>query len=140
MIQNLEKYFLPEQVFYLNSINYKLMQITSTENILNCIDNLSVEVNDAEGVKVILTRSLEFNPEGIFELNVSFGANLKFNEETKNEINWHEINLAEEFRVSGNFVIQNLLNRISLLIAEITASFGQSPIILPPSLAGNRMG
>ena len=63
---------------------------------------------------------------------------MQFNEETKNEINWHEINLAEEFRANGDFVMQNLLNRISLLIAEVTASFGQSPIILPPVLAGNK--
>ena len=53
MVQNLEKYFSPEQVFYLNSVNYKMMEIASTENTLNCIDNISVEVNDAEGVKVV---------------------------------------------------------------------------------------
>lgn len=134
MIENLEKYFLPEQVFYLNSVSYKLIDVAITENELNCIDNINAEVNDVEGVRIIFTRTLKFNPEGIFELSVSFGANLKFNEEEKHAINWREINLAEEFRVNGSFVLQNLLNRTSLLIAEITAAFGQSPIILPPML------
>ena len=45
------------------------------------------------------------------------------------------MNLAEEFRKNGQFVLGNLMNRISLLIAEITSSFGQAPIILPPSIA-----
>jgi len=134
MIKNLEKYFLPEQTFYLNSISYKLLDIASGDKELNCIDNINTEVNDLESVKIIFTRTLKFNPESLFELSVSFGAILKFEEDRKQEINWHELNLAEEFRVNGAFVLQNLLNRTTLLIAEITASFGQSPIILPPTL------
>ena len=135
MIENLEKYFLPEQTYYLNGITYKIIETSAVERELNCIDNINVEVNDADGVKLILTRTLKFAPEGIFELSISFGALLKFDEKVKDEINWHEIKLAEEFGINGDFVLRNLLDRISLLIAEITASFGQSPIIVPPVIA-----
>lgn len=55
-----------------------------------------MEVNDADGVKLILTRTLKFAPEGIFELSISFGALLKFDEKVKDEINWHEIKLADD--------------------------------------------
>lgn len=136
MIENLEKYFLPEQTFYLHNINYNRIEAPSVERQLNCIDNINVEVNDTDGVKLILTRTLKFDPEGVFELSVSFGAILKFDKDVKNEINWHEINAAEEFRANGDFVLRNLLDRISLLIAEVTSSFGQSPIIVPPVIAG----
>lgn len=136
MIENLEKYFLPEQTFYLHNINYNRIEAPSVERQLNCIDNINVEVNDTDGVKLILTRTLKFDPEGVFELSVSFGAILKFDKDVKNEINWHEINVAEEFRTNGDFVLRNLLDRISLLIAEVTSSFGQRPIIVPPVIAG----
>ena len=135
MIKDLEKYFLPEQIYYLNHVNYKIIDFASNENELHCIDNISAEVKDAEGVRLIFTRSLKFSPEGIFELSVSFGVILKFNPELMGEVQWHEINLAEEFRMNGAFALQNLLNRASLLIAEITGSYGQSPIILPPGIA-----
>ena len=136
MITNLEKYFLPEHTFYLNEINYKIIDGNSNESELNCTDNLSVEVNDSEGVRVVFTRTLKFVPESIFELSVSFGALLKFDESQRGNINWHEINMAEEIRDNGMFVLHNLIARSSLLIAEITASFGQSPIVLPPIIAG----
>ena len=45
------------------------------------------------------------------------------------------INLADEFRKNGDFVTIQLMSRITLLIAEITSSFGQQPLILPTALA-----
>ena len=82
-----------------------------------------------------VTRSLSFEQNELFELTVSFGAILKFEPTRKNEYNWHEINMAEEFRKNGEFVTNNLMARISLLIAQITSSFGQPPFILPPHVA-----
>ena len=41
-----------------------------------------------------------FDPEEIFNLSVSFGVDLKFNER-KAEHDWMNINLAEEFRENG---------------------------------------
>lgn len=32
-------------------------------------------------------------------------------------------------------MISNLMHRISLLISQITSSYGQPPLILPPNLA-----
>ena len=105
------------------------------EVLLNCADNINVEVNEKNEVKIIVTRTLTFDPEEMFRLVVAFGANLKLEPQKMMEYNWHELNLAEEFRENGNFVIDNLMSRISLLIAQVTSSFGQSPLILPPSVA-----
>lgn len=71
----------------------------------------------------------------MFCLSVAFGADLKFDPQKVNDYNWHEINLAEEFRDNGKFVTDNLMSRITLLIAQITSSFGQPPIVLPSSVA-----
>lgn len=67
-------------------------------------------------------------------LSVSFGAELKFNNR-KSEQDWMKINLAEEFMQNGDFVTTQLMSRISLLIGQITSSFGQQPLILPTMLA-----
>lgn len=137
MIKNLSEYFLPEHEFYLHKIVYdRLDNVTPEETVpLNCADNISVEVNNNGGVKIIVTRSLYFEPEEVFRLSVAFGADLKFEPQRVNEYNWNEINLAEEFRDNGDFVTVNLMSRISLLIAQITSSFGQQPLFLPPIVA-----
>lgn len=105
----------------------------NAEFALLCHDNVKVDVNDA-GVRIIIMRTLAFEPDEIFNLSVSFGAYLKFNEK-KSEYEWTNINLAEEFRDNGDFVTAQLMSRISLLIGQITSSFGQYPIITPPTFA-----
>ena len=67
-------------------------------------------------------------------MSVVFGADLKFNER-KTEVKWDELNIAEEFRANGDFVTAQLMSRMSLLIGQITSSFGQQPIIPPLALA-----
>ena len=137
-MQNLGQYFRNEHQIYLNGINFeKFDEIPQPENgeiTLNCTDNIAATVKDNEGVEIILTRKLTFVPEQLFGLVISFGADLKFDKEKAKEINWREINLADEFRDNGDFIISNLLSRISLLVAQITSSFGQTPLIIPPSM------
>ncbi len=137
MIKNLSEYFLPEHEFYLHKIVYdRLDNVTSEETVpLNCADNINVEIKSNSSVKIIVTRSLYFEPEEIFRLSVAFGANLKFEPQKVSEYNWNEINLADEFRDNGHFVTDNLMSRISLLIAQITSSFGQQPLLLAPIVA-----
>lgn len=137
MICNLQEYFKPEQEIFLDTINYRRIENSGNELeqevALLCQDNVRASVND-EGVCIIVTRSLVFEPEKIFVLSVSFGAELKFNNR-KSEQDWMKINLAEEFRQNGDFVTAQLMSRISLLIGQITSSFGQQPLILPTMLA-----
>lgn len=137
MINNLSEYFLPEQEFYLHKIVYNRIDSVITEEVfsLNCADNINVELSENQVVKIIVTRSLSFEPEEMFQLTVAFGADLKLNPQKVVEYNWNEINLAEEFRDNGKFVTDNLMSRITLLIAQITSSFGQPPIVLPPNVA-----
>lgn len=124
-------------MIFLDTINYRRIENSGNELeqevALLCQDNIKASVND-EGVRIIVTRSLVFEPEKIFVLSVSFGAELKFNNR-KSEQDWMKINLAEEFRQNGDFVTTQLMSRISLLIGQITSSFGQQPLILPTMLA-----
>ena len=136
MIKNLSAYFRPDLEIFLDTLDYK--RIESEKNIekeitLLCKDNIKAAVQE-DGVRIIITRILEFEPEEIFTLSVAFGADLKFNER-KAEQKWTELNIAEEFRENGDFATAQLMSRMALLIGQITSSFGQQPIIPPLTLA-----
>lgn len=135
MINNLSQYFVPEHEYYLDTINYErlLIQENDTESLLKCNDQIKTKIK-GDYLNLSVTRNIYFEPEGIFRLSVTYGANLKFIEEKKDEYDWSKIDLEEEFRSNGQFVLVNLLNRISLLVAEITSSYGLSPLVLPPGL------
>lgn len=138
MIRNLSKYFKPELEIFLDAVSYRRIENLDNkrerELSLLCQDNLKA-TPDENGVRIIVTRTLMFDPEELFALTVSFGADLKFNEQRRAEYDWSEINLAEEFGENGDFVTVQLMSRISLLIGQITSSFGQQPIILPLEIA-----
>lgn len=134
MLDNLKDYFMPEHEYYLQNICYNRLDVLKDDSHnLDCTDNISVMLQD-EYVIVVLERELKFDPKELFELSVSFGAKLKLKEDKRKEIDWSSINLAEEFHKQGEFVLANLMSRISLLIAQITSSFGQQPLILPTTL------
>ena len=136
MISNLEDYFEDELRFYLDKVSYNRIDKKgqAEEYSLKCIDNIEAVVEEGT-VRLTVKRILKFEPEEIFELLVSYGAILKIKEEKKKDHDWEKIDLAGEFRENGQFVLENLMSRISLLIAEITSSYGQPPIILPPVIA-----
>lgn len=140
MINNLEEFFQPKQGIFLDTISYKRIEnddvVKGVELSLLCQDNIRVLLED-DGVEITLTRSVKFEPPELFELVVSYRSLLSFNEK-KDEIDWSSINLAEEFRENGAFVTTQLMSRIALLIGEITSSYGQEPLILPPRMVKER--
>ena len=104
MIPNLQEYFKPEQEMFLDTINYKRIESQESDVeeklTLLCQDNVKVSV-DEEKVRIIITRSLIFDPEELFALSVSFGADLKFNER-KSEHDWMNIYLFLSPHLSDN--------------------------------------
>uniref|UniRef100_I5AWF4 Preprotein translocase subunit SecB n=1 Tax=Eubacterium cellulosolvens (strain ATCC 43171 / JCM 9499 / 6) TaxID=633697 RepID=I5AWF4_EUBC6 len=137
MITNLQDFFRSDEEIFLDTIQYQRIDNPERKNDqeyeLLCQDSMKVTLLE-NGVRVIVRRDLFFEPKEIFSLNVSFGMELLFNER-KGEVDWGKVNLVEVFRENGDFAIQQLMSRISLLVGEITASFGQQPIILPAMLA-----
>ena len=133
-MNNLSDYFKSEQEFYLDSITYERINknISETEVQILCKDVIRANVLDVDRVRVTVTRELKFDPEVLFKLVISYGVILRFVPEKKEDVDWEGIDLNSEFRDNGNFATGNLFNRISLLVGNITGSFGQSPLIVPP--------
>lgn len=65
---------------------------------------------------------------------MSFSSIIRFNPETKDEIDWTKVDLAGEFRRNGGILIHNLASRAALLVAQISSASGQVPIITAPGL------
>lgn len=137
MIKDLMNCFENEQQYYLDKIEYSRIEddFRQNQHTLLCNDNITVNVNN-EYVEVKLKRTLSFRPEALFYLSVTFGSILKIDASAKEKYNWKELDLAEEFKENGQFVLDNLMARISLLIGQITSSFGLQPLILPPHIGG----
>lgn len=131
---DLDRYFLPEINLYLIAINYeKKADVNDSSNLkLVCSDDLDVSYSDT-GIQLIFTRKLEFIPSALYMLTISYGAELTFNDKTKDEIKWNTIDLAKEIRESNSIFLSNIITRASLLIAQISSSYGQMPLITPPN-------
>ncbi len=133
MSKRLAECFLPEQEYYLDRISYNRIPqgFDSGEFTLVCNDDVTVE-KMPDGVKVAFSRVVKFDPEGVFDMTIVFGAHLRFAPGSELGESWSAEDLSTEIKKDGGFVLANLVPRTSLLIAEISSSFGQPPIILPP--------
>lgn len=136
MIKDLEKVFLPEYEVYLENILYEKFDVQSKDEAHTLFgeDKITAIVNDNESVAITVTRKLNFEPEKIFSLKISFGALLKIDPKKSTLYDWKAINMEEEFRENGDFITDDLMARISLLIAQITSAAGRLPLVLPPNV------
>ena len=132
---NFVEIFHENYSYFLNGINYKVINVGEICDKVAILinDNISFEKFGESNLKVVVERKISFNPNVVYELSVSFGAILTFKSETNIIEN---IDLKKEFvsDANGSIIIQGLLSRISLQIAQITSSFGQNPIVTPPNL------
>lgn len=133
-MENFERYFLHEKKILLENISYETIKIEGrpTEMKLGCKDTIVAQLMN-EGVKINFNRAMNFTPEGVFSLSVTYGMMLIFDPSTKDEINWKGLDIAGEFKKSCPHLLSALMSRTSLMIAQITSAGGQNPIITPAS-------
>lgn len=131
-----DKYFSSNQEICLKNIDYKLIDdICESETVtLACVDELVLEATTEERVSFELTRHLKFEPNSLYSLSITYGFSLLFNQEFKKEIDWSNVDMTRELIDSKGLCLGNIISRISLLIAQITSTSGQMPIVTPPSL------
>jgi len=124
------RYFLAERRIMLENVSYETNRVQAQGQLkLGVKDTILAQVIAQAGVKVTFNRTLRFDPEGPFTLSVSFAVMLVFNPGTKNEIDWHTIDVAEEFKKNCPQLVQAMMAKSALLVAEITAANGGAPII-----------
>lgn len=125
------EYFKDEYQFSLKDVTYsKIENEEPIECEIKISDTINTEVSD-NLLNITFTRDVYFNPVSMFKLKVVFDIVLNLKEEIKEKaanINWTQTLLD-----NPNIYLGNVVSRASHLIAEITASFGQQPLITPPN-------
>ena len=132
-MENFERYFLHERKIVLDNISYETVKMEGkpgTTMSLGCKDTIVAQLMES-GVKINFNRAMNFTPEGIFSLSVTFSMMLLFDPTTKNEVDWKSLDIAGEFKKSCPHLLSAMMSRTSLMIAQITAASGQNPLITP---------
>lgn len=140
MLTNLSEYFLPEQQFYLDIIDYKrIEQPTQVSSVkLKCEDTINTTYYESSAtIKITLIRKVSFDPDVLFNVSIAFSSVLAIHPDKKDALDWKSLNLAAEFKENGDFVLNNLLSRTTLLLGQITSSYGLPPLIIPSKIINN---
>ena len=122
-----------QQEIFLSNVNYNMSFVVNTNGETHLVvkDWLEVSLENAK-IKVIFSREVKTEPVELFELNVAMGCLLPIKEEFLKDSNWKIDELNKEIK-DDKRILSGLISRVSLLISQITSSYGQSPIITPPN-------
>lgn len=130
---DLSKSFKREQGLFLEEVRYNISPVDNDKGKSGKVfidDTVSAAKINEKQIKLNFTRSLKVG-EDAMSLKVKFGAILTISE-NDTTTDWDSIDLAEEFK--NTMVLSNMIGRVSLIISQLTSSYGVSPIITPPSL------
>jgi len=86
------------------------------------------------GFTLLFTRHIHLEPEGMFDMTISFEIKAHFDEDARNFF-IDKRNQLEPFieKVKDSLVRrQNVGNQMSLIVAQLTQFQGMNPIIIPP--------
>ncbi len=124
------RYFLAERRITLENVSFETQRpaVTSGQLRLTAKDTIVAQLIGNAGVKATFNRALSFEPDGPFTVSVSFSVMLVFNPGTRGEIDWRTIDIAEEFKKNCPQLVQTMMTKSALLIAEITNANG-TPIL-----------
>ena len=124
------RYFLAERRVILDNVSYETERPTPGQINLNVKDTIVAQVMGQAGVKVTYNRTLSFEPQGPFRLSVTFGVMLVFNPGTRGEVDWHRVDVANEFKKNCPGLVDLMASKAALIVAELTNASGGNPIIL----------
>ena len=120
--------------YSLKNIDYKLLTSSplSTNVEISIKDNISYEIKNNIEFVLLVDRKISFEPNQLYELSVCFSANLTIKDTEKiRNVTWDEELKSNPVLLN---IIQGLLSRISMLIAQVTSSYGQNPLVTPPNI------
>lgn len=133
-MENFASYFLRDRKILLENISFETEKPKTLkgELKLGCKDTIVAQLLN-NGVKINFNRALNFEPEGLFALSVTYSTVLFFDPQKKDEVDWKSVDVAGEFKKGCPAVLTELMSRTSLMIAQITEAAGQNPLITPAS-------
>jgi hypothetical protein len=136
------KLFFENVKYSLENIHYKILkQAPQDEEIsVEIKDKFEIENLSFEQIDLIVSRTIGFHPKCMFNLIVEAKLKLPLNQDDKKFIGTQE-NLTKYTNDHIETIINrsNLMETISLLVSQITSSYGKVPIISPPVFVMERL-
>lgn len=128
------KAFLPSYTYALQHIHYENLEVldNASQKTLNCTDTIRAQRIDPAHVQLDYMRAMEFPTKDVFALSVGFRVLYTIDEKDTQAIDWNNVDIPAELIRSEDDSLHMIASRISLLISQITSSFGQTPIVTPP--------
>lgn len=126
--------FKTKRQLFLETVNYELRPVSyssESESQVKCTDSVTASLVDDRNLKLSFCREIN-SIDQLVNMKVQFGLVLELLDGVSLEPNK---DYADEF--IGTSVLSGLILRTSLLISQITASFGQPPLITSPTLIEN---
>ena len=130
-----DEYFTGSFSIALENVVYNKLDEIEGEVSLRIDDVLEIKENktNVQNITAIITRSFSFEPKSLVEVSVSFEVVLELNDKYKNSDKL-DLSLIRKELISEDSVIMSIvMSRISLLISQLTSSYGERPIVTPPS-------
>lgn len=134
-----DKYFSKKYQFYLKKIDYKMLNEPEfdKECKLVCEDHINTEIVQMGQLHIDFVRNIKFDPDSLYSLSVAFGAVFEFKNDIKDEVDIAKINWDTEVVKNRQKFLSNIVSRASLLISQITSSYGLTPVVTPPTIIQN---
>lgn len=130
-----DEYFTGDCSIALENVSYKKLDDLNEDVTLSVNDDLNIKenVNGYNFIEIIITRNLSFAPKSLVDITVTFSVYLELNEKyAKNNVIDYKA-LKNYLLFKENTLTSIVMSRISLLISQLTSSYGERPIITPPS-------
>lgn len=130
---NYNDYFEDQYQFSLDNVTFNSINAAVSKPIDLKITDSFIPIVLNDGISVKYSRHLHFEPAAVFDIVVSLNFRLKAKPDKTADlpsINW-SVALKDE---SANIYWSNIISRASNIIANLTSSYGQAPIITPSIL------
>ena len=118
----------------LYNISYQYHTGEYEEIKVNYLDKINPIVDSESTFMIIASWDITFEPENPFDLSVSYFIRFSLKDEFMGKINLEDFKINELIKENPEEFIEDEMDRVSLLVAQITSSFANSPLITIPAL------
>lgn len=134
-MEEAEKVFVNSVSVKLEKVEYEFKNDIEEGLEIHAVDALQLVSCDTKHFIVRITRSLIFEPKEYYYLSVSSLIDFRIDEKTLTFFkNKEEIELYVSNKLSVFVEKTPILTSVSLLISQITSTFGRFPVITPPNV------
>lgn len=131
---DLKDYLSGAKYIYLDSVKYINHDDTvQTKPEMNCFDDYICQYKD-DSIKITVTRYVNFAPTCLFSAEVSYTIIHKFDKSKCKNFNISEYDLQKIVQEDIDYFIPDEMDRVSLILSQITDAFEGRPLITAPSL------